>query len=259
MHNKLMTEGSLIPLPLKMKILGDWRRFIRGGFHLNDYTPELHQHLVKYGRFDHVDLMERENFWQHHFNTSLDRLRRFIKRFALIEENSRHDFGLILYYHTEDLNQNMCLEFEAVREILLGVIAEGMADIDELTITLQAHITQANEPERPFAAIRAEKAQHYNPALNRAEVALSNDIRELLAEPFKPPPVRIAQPILWAARGRPAGQVANGQNGAHRRPFSNWDSNKAMGRLGVNDPSRNDLNPASSSQRDSNVQTDSTP
>jgi hypothetical protein len=241
-----------------MKVLGDWRRFIRGGFHLGDFSSELHQHLVKYGRFDHVDLMERENFWQHHFNTSLDRLRRFIKRFALIEENSPHDFGLILYYHTEDLNRNMCLEFEAVRETLLRVIAEGIADIDQLTITLLAHMAQASEPERPFEAIRAEKARDYNPALNRAEVFLSNDIRELLAEPFKPPPVRIAQPILWAARGRSAGQAVNGQNGAHRQPFSNWDSSKAIGRLGASDPNHSDLN-TSSSQRDSNVQTDSTP
>jgi hypothetical protein len=149
----------------------------------------------------------------------------------------------------------MCLEFEDVREILLGAIVEVMAEIDQFNITYLAHIAHANAPERAFEAIRAEQVRDYNPTLRKVEITVSNDIREILAHPFKPPPVRIAQPILWAGRGRPVEPAINGQNETERKPFSNWDSNGAVGRLSVNGANRNEQQ-TRPFQADDNTQTD---
>jgi hypothetical protein len=231
MQVKPMISGPLIPLELKKQVLKDWRYFIRHGFQLDSYTPDLHAHLVNYGRFYYQGtLLARENFWRHYFGASLDRLRFFLEKFTLTQVAGDHDFGIALYHHTADLNHNIYLELEDIRRTLLDLIEAIMVDIDQCNITFLAHVAHANEPGRPFAQIERDVAASYSRTLSQVEVTLSDDLRAVLAQPFQAPAIAISQPMLWAHRV-PTNRHGVDQNGPGRIPFSGWNAPAARGRL----------------------------
>jgi hypothetical protein len=232
-----MIVSPFVSLHEMRNLLQDWHHFIRGGFQLTDYPPELHHFLINYGRFHQQDdLRERTNFWRHYFGTSLERLRYFIERFSLVEaDSSPQACGICLYDHIEDLGRNLYADMEAARGKLLAVIGAIMADVHECNILYLAHSAQANELDRSFADIKREIEAGYNPALVQVEVTLSNDIRVALAEPFLPPPVAVAHPSLWTHRqGQTASQPnGNGQTERTARPqfFVGWQLDQARLRL----------------------------
>jgi hypothetical protein len=83
----MLQAESTFPLPLKLKIFSDWRRFLRGGFQLSDYHQVLHLYLLDAGLVElpsHPIESSRLQVWAHYFHDDLLRTSDFLAQIAYL-------------------------------------------------------------------------------------------------------------------------------------------------------------------------------
>jgi hypothetical protein len=101
------------------QLVADWRRFIRGGFRLEDLTEPLYRHLVVHGNPEAADAQNRDEFWETYF-ISLWTLNTFLSDCyeATPQDPLNQAFKAALDEVYWDLNQRLEeIEMDLYREI----------------------------------------------------------------------------------------------------------------------------------------------
>jgi hypothetical protein len=101
------------------QLVADWRRFIRGGFRLEDLTEPLYRHLVVHGNPEAADVQNRDEFWETYF-ISLWTLNTFLSDCyeATPQDALNQAFKAALDEVYWDLNQRLEeIEMDLYREI----------------------------------------------------------------------------------------------------------------------------------------------